>query len=151
MCIRDRVTVCSIFLDLIEFGGLVSMPPSIAPTLMKMDILGALDIAMLSVVMSFLFVNLFDTTGTLVGVATRANLLNEKGEAENLDKALKADSGASIFGTFFGCSPVTSYVESSAGVEAGGRTGLTAVVVGILFILALRGLSSPETSRQGNF
>jgi len=131
------VTILSILLGLIEFRGLVSMPPSIAPTFMKMDILGALDIAMLSVVMSFLFVNLFDTTGTLVGVATRANLLDENGEAENLDKALKADSGASIFGTFFGCSPVTSYVESSAGVEAGGRTGLTAVVVGFLFILSM--------------
>ena len=131
------VTVCSIFLDLIEFGGLVSMPPSIAPTLMKMDILGALDIAMLSVVMSFLFVNLFDTAGTLLGVATRAKITDEYGNAKNFDKALKADSSSSIFGTFFGCSPVTSYVESSAGVEAGGRTGLTTVVVGLLFLVAI--------------
>ena len=131
------VTVCSIFLELIEFGGLVSMPPSIAPTLMKMDILGALDIAMLSVIMSFLFVNLFDTAGTLLGVATRAKIIDENGNAKNFDKALKADSGSSIFGTFFGCSPVTSYVESSAGVEAGGRTGLTTVVVGILFLIAI--------------
>jgi AGZA family xanthine/uracil permease-like MFS transporter len=104
---------------------------------MKLDIIGALNIGMVTVIMSFLFVNLFDTTGTLVGVATRANLLDKNGEAKDLDKALKADSGASIFGTFFGCSPVTSYVESSAGVEAGGRTGLTAVVVGILFIMAM--------------
>ena len=131
------VTVCSIFLDLIEFGGLVSMPPSIAPTLMKMDILGALDIAMLSVVMSFLFVNLFDTAGTLLGVATRAKITDEYGNAKNFDRALKADSSSSIFGTFFGCSPVTSYVESSAGVEAGGRTGLTTVVVGLLFLVAI--------------
>jgi len=131
------VTVCSIFLELIEFGGLVSMPPSIAPTLMKMDILGALDIAMLSVIMSFLFVNLFDTAGTLLGVATRAKITDKYGNAKNFDKALKADSGSSIFGTFFGCSPVTSYVESSAGVEAGGRTGLTTVVVGILFLVAI--------------
>ena len=87
--------------------------------------------------MSFLFVNLFDTTGTLLGVATRANLIDIGGEINNLDKALKADSSASIFGTFFGCSPVTSYVESSAGVEAGGRTGLTAVVVGVLFLAAM--------------
>ena len=131
------VTVFSIFLGLIEFGGLVSMPPSIAPTFMKMDILGALDLAMLSVVMSFLFVNLFDTAGTLLGVATRAKITDEFGNAKNFDKALKADSSSSIFGTFFGCSPVTSYVESSAGVEAGGRTGLTAVIVGILFIFAI--------------
>jgi len=131
------ITLVAIFADLIQFKGVISTPPNIAPTFMKLDILGALNLGMLTVIMSFLFVNLFDTTGTLVGVATRANLLDENGEAESLDKALKADSGASIFGTFFGCSPVTSYVESSAGVEAGGRTGLTAVVVGILFILAM--------------
>ncbi len=131
------ITLISIFADLIQFKGVISTPPDIAPTFMKLDILGALNLGMLTVIMSFLFVNLFDTTGTLVGVATRANLLDENGEAESLDKALKADSGASIFGTFFGCSPVTSYVESSAGVEAGGRTGLTAVVVGLLFILAM--------------
>ena len=131
------VTVFSIFLGLIEFGGLVSMPPSIAPTFMKMDILGALDLAMLSVVMSFLFVNLFDTAGTLLGVATRAKITDEFGNAKNFDKALKADSSSSILGTFFGCSPVTSYVESSAGVEAGGRTGLTTVVVGLLFLVAI--------------
>jgi AGZA family xanthine/uracil permease-like MFS transporter len=129
--------VVSIFADLIQFNGIISSPPDIAPTFMKLDILGALNLSMLTVIMSFLFVNLFDTTGTLVGVATRANLLDKNGEAENLDKALKADSGASIFGTFFGCSPVTSYVESSAGVEAGGRTGLTAVIVGFLFVLAM--------------
>ncbi len=131
------ITMIAIAADLIKFNGVISSPPSIAPTLLKLDILGALNIGMLTVIMSFLFVNLFDTTGTLVGVATRANLLDENGEAENLDKALKADSGASIFGTFFGCSPVTSYVESSAGVEAGGRTGLTAVVVGFLFIISM--------------
>ena len=131
------ITMIAIAADLIKFNGVISSPPSIAPTLLKLDILGALNIGMLTVIMSFLFVNLFDTTGTLVGVATRANLLDENGEAENLDKALKADSGASIFGTFFGCSPVTSYVESSAGVEAGGRTGLTAVIVGFLFILSM--------------
>ena len=94
------VTILSILLGLIEFQGLVSMPPSIAPTFMKMDILGALDIAMLSVVMSFLFVNLFDTAGTLLGVATRAKITDEFGNAKNFDKALKADiifcSGASL-------------------------------------------------------
>ena len=127
----------ALFLGLIEFNGLVSYPPEIAPTFMKLDILGALNLGMLTVIMSFLFVNLFDTTGTLLGVATRANLIDIGGEINNLDKALKADSSASIFGTFFGCSPVTSYVESSAGVEAGGRTGLTAVVVGVLFLAAM--------------
>ena len=130
-------TFIGLFLGLIEFNGLVSLPPEIAPTFMKLDILGALNIGMITIIMSFLFVNLFDTTGTLLGVATRANLVNENGQISDLDKALKADSSASIFGTFFGCSPVTSYVESSAGVEAGGRTGLTAIFVGILFLFAM--------------
>lgn len=130
-------TLIAFLLGMVSYGGVFSKPPDISPTLMKLDILGALDVAMISVIMSFLFVNLFDTTGTLIGVASRANLLNDEGEAKNLDKALKADSSASIFGTFFGCSPVTSYVESSAGVEVGGRTGLTAVIVGILFIFAI--------------
>jgi len=130
-------TLIAFLMGMVSYGGVFSKPPDISPTLMKLDILGALDVAMISVIMSFLFVNLFDTTGTLIGVASRANLLNDEGEAKNLDKALKADSSASIFGTFFGCSPVTSYVESSAGVEVGGRTGLTAVIVGILFIFAI--------------
>ena len=130
-------TFLGLFLGLIEFNGLVSLPPEIAPTFMKLDILGALNIGMVTIIMSFLFVNLFDTTGTLLGVATRANLVNENGQISDLDKALKADSSASIFGTFFGCSPVTSYVESSAGVEAGGRTGLTAIFVGILFLFSM--------------
>ena len=131
------ITIIGIFLGIVNFNGVVSMPPSLAPTLMKLDIMGALDLAMISVIMSFLFVNLFDTAGTLLGVATRANLVDEKGDIKNLDKALKADSSSSVFGAFFGCSPVTSYVESSAGIEAGGRTGLAAVVVGILFIIAI--------------
>jgi len=130
-------TIIASLLNLIEFNGFVSYPPAIAPTFMKLDILGALNIGMITVIMSFLFVNLFDTTGTLLGLASRANLLKDEIESSDLDKALKADSSASIFGTFFGCSPVTSYVESSAGVEAGGRTGLTAVVVGILFLFAM--------------
>ena len=92
---------------------------------------------MITIVMSFLFVNLFDTTGTLLGVADRANLINNSGEANNFDKALKADSSSSFLGALLGCSPVTSYVESSAGVEAGGRTGLTAVFIGLFFLLAI--------------
>ena len=84
-----------------------------------------------------MFVNLFDTAGTLLGVASRANLINDSGKIVNLDKALKADSTASVAGSIFGCSPVTSYVESSAGVEAGGRTGLTAVIIGMFFLIAI--------------
>jgi len=130
------VTLLSIILNLVEFDGIFALPPDVTPVFLELDIFGALDIAMISVIVSFLFVNLFDTTGTLFGVASRANFLDETGNIKNMDKALKADSSSSIFGSFFGCAPVTSYVESSAGIETGGRTGLTAVVVGILFLLA---------------
>jgi AGZA family xanthine/uracil permease-like MFS transporter len=131
------VTCLGLILNNIQFQGLVSYPPSLAPIFLKLDILGALDVAMVSVIISFLFVNLFDTAGTLLGVANRAKLSDENGTIKNFDKALKADSGSSVAGSFFGCSPVTSYVESSAGVEAGGRTGLTAVFVGALFLVAI--------------
>ena len=131
------VTVSGILLGLVQFQGFVSAPPDLAPTFMKLDILGALDVAMVSIVISFLFVNLFDTAGTLLGVANRANLIGSDGKVKNLDRALKADSTSSVVGAFFGCAPVTSYVDSSAGVEAGGRTGLTAVVVGLMFLLAI--------------
>ena len=130
------ITLVSFLLNLIEFNGVFAMPPDISPVLFKLDIIGALDIAMLSIIFSFLFVNLFDTAGTLFGVATRAKLIEDSGEIKDLDKALKTDSGSSVFGSFLGCAPVTSYVESSAGIEAGGRTGLTAVVVGVLFLLS---------------
>jgi AGZA family xanthine/uracil permease-like MFS transporter len=131
------VTLASLIMGLIKFQGVVALPPDLSPTFLKLDILGALDLAMVSIIISFLFVNLFDTAGTLLGVANRANLVDEHGNIKNLDRALKADSTSSVVGAFFGCAPVTSYVESSAGVEAGGRTGLTAVVVGLLFLLAI--------------
>ena len=131
------VTILGLLLGLIQFNGIISSPPDLKPILLKLDILGAIDIAMISVIISFLFVNLFDTAGTLLGVASRANLIEDSGKIVNLDKALKADSTASVAGSFLGCSPVTSYVESSAGVEAGGRTGLTAIIIGMFFLIAI--------------
>ena len=131
------VTISGLLLGLIEFNGIVASPPNLQPILLKLDIWGAFDVAMISVIISFLFVNLFDTAGTLLGVASRANLIQDSGKILNLDKALKADSSASVAGSLFGCSPVTSYVESSAGVEAGGRTGLTAITVGLFFLIAI--------------
>ena len=131
------ITLISIFIGIIQFQGLISYPPPFMPVFMKLDIFGALDLAMISVIMSFLFVNLFDTAGTLLGVANQAKLVGKDGHIHNLDKALKADSSSSAFGAFLGCAPVTSYIESSAGVEAGGRTGLTAVTVGFLFLIAV--------------
>jgi AGZA family xanthine/uracil permease-like MFS transporter len=131
------ITISGLLLGLIQFNGIVSSPPDLKPILLKLDILGAIDVAMISVIISFLFVNLFDTAGTLLGVASRANLIDDSGKILNLDKALKADSTASVAGSFLGCSPVTSYVESSAGVEAGGRTGLTAIIIGMFFLIAI--------------
>ena len=131
------ITTLSLVFNLVEFNGIISYPPSLSPVFMQLDIIGALDIAMISIIASFLFVNLFDTTGTLFGVATRANFIDDKGSIVNLDKALKCDSSTSVIGTFFGCAPVTSYVESSSGIEAGGRTGLTAITIGFLFLLSI--------------
>lgn len=131
------ITVIGLVAGLVEYQGIVSPPPSIAPTFMQLDIAGALEVGMVSVVIAILFVNLFDTAGTLLGVATRAHLVNKEGEIQNMNKALQADSSSSVVGALFGCAPVTSYVESAAGVAAGGRTGLTAVVVGLLFLLAM--------------
>jgi len=124
-------------LGLVEYGGIFSMPPSLAPTWLAMDVAGALNVGMISVILAFLFVHMFDTAGTLMGVAQRAKLVDENGHIENLSKAMKADSTSSALGALVGCPPVTSYVESAAGVAAGGRTGLTAVTVGVLFILAM--------------
>ena len=131
------ITTLSLAFNLVEFNGIISYPPSLSPVFMQLDIIGALDIAMISIIASFLFVNLFDTTGTLFGVATRANFIDDKGSIVNLDKALKCDSSTSVIGTLFGCAPVTSYVESSSGIEAGGRTGLTAITIGFLFLLSI--------------
>ncbi|MFC6670967.1 NCS2 family permease [Marinobacterium aestuariivivens] len=131
------VTAIGWGLGLVEYHGLVSMPPSLAPTFLAMDIAGAFDVAMISVILAFLFVNMFDTAGTLMAVAHRANLIREDGYIENMSKALKADSSSSVIGAFVGCPPVTSYVESASGIAAGGRTGLTAVVCGILFAAAM--------------
>ncbi|HKS13766.1 MAG TPA: NCS2 family permease [Pseudomonas sp.] len=131
------VTVAGWGLGLVEYGGVFSLPPSLAPTWMAMDVAGVFNVSMISVVLAFLFVHMFDTAGTLMGVAQRANLVAADGRIENLSRALKADSASSVFGAAVGVPPVTSYVESAAGVAAGGRTGLTAVVVGLLFVAAM--------------
>ena len=131
------VTVLGLVFGDVKYTGVLSMPPSIAPTFMKMDIAGVLDISMISIVFAFLFVDLFDTSGTLVAVAHRGGLLDKDGRLPRLNRALTADSLATIAGAALGTSTTTSYIESTAGVSAGGRTGLTAVVVGLLFVAAL--------------
>lgn len=131
------ITALGLMFGDVQYQGIVSMPPSIMPTFLKMDLSQVFEVTMLSVVFAFLFVDLFDTSGTLVAVAQRGGFLDEKGRLPRLNRALTADSLATIAGAAFGTSTTTSYIESTAGVSAGGRTGLTAVVVGLLFIAAL--------------
>ena len=130
------VTTLSFFFAGNKFGGIVSAPPSIAPTLFKLDIMGALSIGILNVVLVFFLVEMFDATGTLMGVANRAGLLAD-GKMERLNRALLADSCAIVAGAVMGTSSTTAYIESAAGVQAGGRTGLTAVAVALLFLACL--------------
>ena len=131
------VTGLGILLGEVTYQGIVSAPPSIEPLVGQIDIMAALNVSLVSVIFSILIVNLFDTTGTLVGVASNAGLVDEEGNYKNFSKALKADSTSSVLGALLGNSPVTSYVESAAGVAAGGRTGLTACAVGVFFLLAI--------------
>ena len=133
------ITVASILLGVSQFGGIMSMPPSIAPTFMQLDIAGALTAGIFQVVLVLVLVEVFDATGTLIGVAKRAGLLADGPTHENkrLGRALLADSVAITGGSLLGTSSTTAYVESASGVQAGGRTGLTALVVAVLFLLAL--------------
>ena len=131
------VTLLSIVLGLSEFKGVFSMPPSMAPTFMQMDLAGALNAGLLGVIFVFFFVDLFDTTGTLIGVSHRAGLLDKDGKLPRLKKALLADSVAITAGAVMGTSSTTAYIESAAGTAVGGRTGLTALVVSLLFLAAL--------------
>ena len=131
------ITALGIIIGDVQYGGIMSTPPSLAPTFMQLDFSAVFEIGMISVVVAFLFGDLFDTAGTLVGVATKANLIKEDGKLPRLNKALLADSTATSIGALLGTSNTTSYVESVSGVAEGGRTGLTAVVVGVLFLLAL--------------
>lgn len=131
------VTVLSIAMGLSPFKGVVAPVPSMAPTFMQMDIAGALQAGLIGVIFVFFFVDLFDTTGTLVGVSHRAGLLDKDGKLPRLKRALLADSVAITAGAVMGTSSTTAYVESAAGTAVGGRTGLTAMVVALLFLASL--------------
>ncbi|HNN34947.1 MAG TPA: NCS2 family permease, partial [Ottowia sp.] len=130
------VTILSFFFGGNEFRGIFSAPPSIEPTFLKLDIMTALTKGLLNVVLVFFLVELFDATGTLMGVARRAGLL-VPGRMDRLNKSLFADSAAIFAGSLLGTSSTTAYVESASGVQAGGRTGLTALTVSVLFLAAL--------------
>lgn len=130
------ITVLSMALGVTQFGGIISMPPSIAPTFLQLDILGAMHSGLVHVILVFVLVEVFDATGTLIGVAKRAKLI-EEGKPNRLGRALLADSTAIVAGSLLGTSSTTAYVESASGVQAGGRTGLTALVIALLFLAAL--------------
>jgi AGZA family xanthine/uracil permease-like MFS transporter len=131
------VSVAGIPLGLADYSGIVSMPPSLAPTLLQLDFSRSLELTFLIVVFSLLMIDVFDNAGTLIGVAHRAGLLDEKGNLPRMREALISDSFAAMFGSLIGTSTTTSYIESTAGVSAGGRTGFTAVFVALFFLLAL--------------
>jgi adenine/guanine/hypoxanthine permease len=124
-------------LGLTTFHGVVALPPSLAPTLLQMNIPAALDLGAGSIVLTFFLVDLLDNAGTLIAVTHRAGLMRRDGSVPHLREALMADSGGALLGAVLGTSTVTSYIESAAGIQAGGRTGLTAVVTGLLFLATL--------------
>jgi adenine/guanine/hypoxanthine permease len=131
------VSVAGIPLGLASYSGIVSMPPALGPTLLQLDFSRVFELTFLIAVLSFLIIDVFDNAGTLIGVAHRAALLDANGNLPRMRQALIADSFAAMFGSLIGTSTTTSYIESAAGVSAGGRTGLTAVFVAIFFLLAL--------------
>jgi AGZA family xanthine/uracil permease-like MFS transporter len=129
-------TAVGVALGLVRYQGVASLPPSIAPTFLELDVIGTLTPAMYSVIFVFFFLALFDSVGTLVGVGEQAGLMRD-GTLPRARQALMADAVGTVTGAALGTSTVTAYIESGAGVQAGGRTGLTAIVTATLFLLSL--------------
>ena len=129
--------VIGIFMGVTEFKGILSQPESIAPIFCQFEFDKVFTLDMLVVVFTFLFIDMFDTVGTLVGVCTKANMVDEKGNIKRLNQAFMADSIATTAGAMLGTSTTTTYVESAAGVAQGGRSGLTALVVAVCFAISL--------------
>lgn len=121
----------------VHYNGIVSAPPSVTSVVGHVDLAGSFNLGLAGVIFSFMLVNLFDSSGTLIGVTDKAGLADAKGKFPRMKQALFVDSISSVTGAFVGTSSVSAYIESSSGVSVGGRTGLTAVVVGILFLLVI--------------
>lgn len=130
-------TTLGILFGDVKFQGLVALPPSIAPVFGQLELAKSLDIGLAGIIFSFMLVNLFDSSGTLIGVTNKAGLTDEKGRFPRMQQALYVDSISSVSGAFMGTSSVTAFIESSSGVSVGGRTGLTAIVTGLLFLMAI--------------
>ena len=126
-----------IFDPAVAFHGIVSMPPSLDSVVGQVDVAGAFDLGLLGIIFSFLLVNLFDSSGTLIAVTTKAGFADKQGRFPRMKQALFVDSTAAMVGSLMGTSAVSTYIESGSGVSVGGRTGLTAVVVGVLFLLTI--------------
>ncbi len=122
---------------LTSFHGVLAPPPPLAPTFLQLDIAGALNLGVVSIVLTFFLVDVLDNAGTLIATTHRAGLMRPDGTVPRLRQALTANSGGAILGSVLGTSTITSYIESAAGIQAGGRTGLTAVVAGVLFLATL--------------
>ena len=132
------VTALALYFDeSVMFHGIVSMPPALTQVVGQVDIVGALDTALIGIIFSFLLVNLFDSSGTLLGVTDKAGFSDEKGRFPKMKQALYVDSASAVVGSYIGTSAISTYIESGAGVSVGGRTGMTAVVVGLLFLLTI--------------
>ena len=132
------VTALALYFDeSVMFHGIVSMPPALTQVVGQVDIAGALDTALIGIIFSFLLVNLFDSSGTLLGVTDKAGFSDEKGRFPKMKQALYVDSASAVVGSYIGTSAISTYIESGAGVSVGGRTGMTAVVVGVLFLLTI--------------
>ncbi len=129
-------TLLSIPFGIVQYQGIISAPPSLAPTFMQMDILGALKLGLVTVVTVFLFMAVFDAIGTLIGIGEQAGFL-VNGRLPRANRALMSDALGTVVGATLGTSTVTAYIESAAGVEEGGRTGLANMVTGLLFLLAI--------------
>ncbi|MGH6768062.1 MAG: NCS2 family permease [Xanthobacteraceae bacterium] len=131
------VTVVGIPLGIVDYAGVAALPPSLAPTFLQLDFSRVLEHTALIVIFSLVFVDLFDTAGTLIGVSHRAGFLDSAGNLPRMGRALVADSSATVVGSLLGTSNTTSYIESTSGVDAGARTGLAGVFVAMFFLLAL--------------
>lgn len=131
------VTLAAVVLGLEPWHGIAATPPSLAPTFLQMDLAGVFQLGLVTILLTLLLVTILDTAGTLIGVARQAGFLDKARRLPRLRQALLADSGANMLGAAIGTSTTTAYIESAAGVEEGGRTGLTAIVVAVFFLLAL--------------
>lgn len=121
----------------VKFSGVISTPPSLEAVVGQVDVAGALDTALLGIIFSFMLVNLFDSSGTLIAVTNKAGIADEQGRFPKMKQALYVDSVSAMAGSYMGTSAISTYIESGSGVSVGGRTGLTAVVVGVLFLLTI--------------